>query len=143
MFHTYNLHMLMQSYTFLSYHISFQVIYTFLLILVNMYLSLFSYHHIAMLCFSYHVIYHIHFICLYLSFSFMFHACKNLRSGYGKELYILEDTITVRDSDLYLYVPEGTITVRDNDLYLYDPNGAVIMIQTGSMPSTQTGPQYL
>ena len=37
-------------------------------------------------------------------------------------------------------VPEGTITVRDSDLYLYDSNGAVIIIQTGSMSSTQTGP---
>ena len=37
---------------------------------------------------------------------------QNIRSGYGKELYVPEDTITV----LYLYVPEGTITVRDNDL---------------------------
>ena len=50
-----------------------------------------------------------------------------LRSGYGKELYVLE----------------GTITVRDNYLYLYDPNGVAIMIQTGSMSSTQKGPQYL
>ena len=76
---------------------------------------------------SYHVIYHIHLICVYLSFSFMFHACINLRSRYGKELYVLE----------------GTITVRDSDLYLYDPNGAAIMIQTGSMSSAQTGPRYL
>ena len=86
----------------------------------------------------------------------MFHACINLRSGYGKELYVPKGTITVRDNDLYLYVPKGIITVRDNDLYLYvpegtiterdsdlylyDPNGAAIMIQTESMSSTQTGP---
>ena len=42
-FHTYNLLMLMQSYTFLSYHVSFQVVYIFLLVLVNIYLSLFTY----------------------------------------------------------------------------------------------------
>ena len=35
-----------------------------------------------------------------------------LRSGYGKELY----------------VPEGTITVRDSDFYQYDPNGAAIIM---------------
>ena len=46
MFHTYNLHRHMQSYTFLSYHGSFQVIYIFLLVHINMYLSLFTYHHI-------------------------------------------------------------------------------------------------
>ena len=44
----------------------------------------------------------------------MFHACKYLRSGYEKELY----------------VPEGTITVQNIDFYLYDPNEAAIMIQT-------------
>ena len=96
--------------------------YTLLLALVTVY-----YHHIAVLCFSYHVIYYIHLICVYLSFAFIFHACINLRSGYGKEMY----------------VPEGTITIRDSDLYLYDPNGAAIMIQMGSMSSTQTGPRYL
>ena len=42
-FHTYNLHMLIQSYTFLSYHVSFQVVYIFLLVLVNIYFSLFTY----------------------------------------------------------------------------------------------------
>ena len=117
------------SYLFvLSYFISYYISYTFCVILhftscsCNVY-----YHYIAVLCFSYHVIYHIHIICIYLSFSFMFHACIKLRSGYGKELYL----------------PEGTITVRDSDLYLYDPNGAVIMIQTRSMSSTQTGPRYL
>ena len=71
----------------------------------------------------YNVIYHIQIICIYLPFAFMFYACIYLRSGYRKELY----------------VPEGTITVRDNDLYLYDPNGVVIMIQTGSMSFDTNG----
>ena len=104
--------------------------YTLLIVFETVY-----YHHIEMLCFSYHAIYHIHLICVYLSFAFMFHVCINLKSGYMKELY----------------VPEGTITVRDSDLYLYDPKGAAIMIQMGSMSSiqmgsmssTQTGPRYL
>ena len=72
---------------------------------------------------SYNVIYHIQIICIFLSFSFMFHVCLYLRSGYEKELY----------------VPKGTITVRDSDFYLYDPNRAAIMIQTESMSSTQMG----
>ena len=104
------------------FHILFVSSYTLFIVLVTVY-----YHHIVVLCFSYHAIYHIHLICVYLSFAFMFHACKNLRRGYGKELY----------------VPEGTIIVRDSDLYLYDPNEAAIMIQTGSMSLTETGPQYL
>ena len=89
--------------------------YTLFIVLVTIY-----YHHITVLCFSYHVIYPIHLICVNLLFAFMFHACINLKSGYGKELYVLE----------------GTITVRDSDFYLYDPNGAAIIIQTGSMSST-------
>ena len=89
--------------------------YTLLIVFVTIY-----YHHIVVLCFSYHVIYHIHLIYVYLSFAFMFHPCINLRSGYGKELY----------------VPEGIITVGDSDLYLYDQNEAVIIIKTGSMSST-------
>ena len=55
---------------------------------------------------------HIMPFIIFKSFAFIFHACIYLRSGYGKELY----------------VPEGTITVRDSDFYLYDPNGAAIMI---------------
>ena len=113
-----------------SHHVIYQIhliciyvsSYTLLIVLVTVY-----YHHIAVLCFSYHVIYHIHLICVYLSFAFMFHACIKLRSGYGKELY----------------VNKGTIIVQNSDLYLYDPNGATIMIQTGSMSSTQTRPRYL
>ena len=69
-----------------------------------------------MLLISYHIVYtfplHILFIFFYV------HACKYLRSGYERKLYVLEGTITVRDSDLYLYVPEGAITVRDSDLYM-------------------------
>ena len=69
------------------------------------------------------------------NFFFMFHACIYLRSGYGKKLYVPEGTITVRDSDFYLY---------DLNVDRYnDPNGTAIMIQTGSMSSTQTGPRYL
>ena len=78
-----------------------------------------------MLLISCHISYTYHFV--YLSFAFMFLAYINLRIVYEKELY----------------VPECTIIARDNDLYLYGPNRAAIMIQTGSMSSTQTGPQYL
>ena len=96
--------------------------YTLLIVLVTIY-----HYHIAVLCVSYHVIYHIHLICVYLSFAFMFHACINLRSGYMKELYVPEGTITVRDIDLNLYDPnEATIMI--NEIYVIDPNGASISI---------------
>ena len=71
MFHTYNLHLLMQSYTFLSYHVSFQIIYIFLLVLINMYLSLFTHHHMAVLCFSYYVLSYTFII--FESFAYTYH----------------------------------------------------------------------
>ena len=66
---------------YFSYTVIFHILSscTLLLILITVY-----YHRIAVLCFSYHVIYSIHFICIYLSFSFRFRVCKYLRSGYGK-----------------------------------------------------------
>ena len=97
--------------------------YTLLLVLVTVY-----YHHITALCLSYHVIYYMHLIYVYLSFAFMFHACINLKSGYGKELYIPEGTITVQDSDLYLYDPNGAAIMIQTGIYVIDPNGALISI---------------
>ena len=83
---------------YFSYTIIFHILSscTLLLVLVTVY-----YHHIAVLCFSYHVIYSIQFICIYLSFSFRFHVCKYLRSGYGnncmysKVLSLYETVISV------------------------------------------------
>ena len=66
---------------YFSYTVIFHILSscTLLLVLVTVY-----YHRIAVLCFSYHVIYSIHSICIYLSFYFRFHVCKYLKSGYGK-----------------------------------------------------------
>ena len=61
---------------YFSYTVIFHILssYTLLLVLVIVY-----YHRIAVLCFSYHIIYSIHFMCM-----FRFPICKNLRSRYGK-----------------------------------------------------------
>ena len=74
-----------------------------------------------MLLISYHILYTFSLRILFIFF--YVHACKYLRSGYGKKLYVPEGTITV----LYLYVDEGTITIRDSDLYLYVPEGTIIV----------------
>ena len=66
---------------------------------------------------------------------FYAHAYKYHISGYGRELYVLEGTITV----IYMYVPEGTIIVRDSDLYLYVPEGT-ITVRDSDLCMTQTGP---
>ena len=67
-------------------HIQFFVIFIYFHVLCILLLVLVTvcYHHIVVQCFSYHVIYSIHFICIYLSISFRFHVCKYLRSGYEK-----------------------------------------------------------
>ena len=118
MFHTYNLHMLMQSYTFLSYHVSFQVVYIFLLLLVNMYLSLFTYHHIAMLCFSYHVMYfyHVRIIFIYLSFVLCFMPALTLEVDKGnykgpKALLSLYETMTIYKGPKALLSLYETMTI--------------------------------
>ena len=97
--------------------------YTLFIVHVTIY-----YLHIAVLCFSYQVIYHIYLICVYLSFSFMFHGCINLRSGYGTELYVPEGTITVLDSDLYLYDLNKAAIMIKTGIYVIDPNGASISV---------------
>ena len=51
---------------------------TLLLVLVTVY-----YPRIAVLCFSYHVIDSLHFICIYLSFSFMFMSANTLEADTG------------------------------------------------------------
>ena len=47
-------------------------------------------------------------------------ACIFQEVDNGYNLYVLEGTITVRDSDLYLY--------DLNEIYVIDPNGASISI---------------
>ena len=131
---------------FLSYFIYFLMSScTLLLVLVTVY-----YHRIAVLCFSYHVIYfslsytvlsyvfHILYlsytfrviatlflIFVYLSFSFRFHVCKYLEADTGNN---------------YMY-PVGTITVRDSDLYLYIyPKVSSLYETVTTIGMTQTGP---
>ena len=100
------------------FHSISSFIYVFVLVLITIYVSS---HSNVMLLISCHVIY------IFVSFILCFMPANTLEV----------------DTEKKLYVPEGTIIVRDSDLYLYDPNGVTIMIQTGSMSSTQTGPRYL
>ena len=100
-------------------------IYTVLLVLITVY-----FHCITRLCFSYHIIsytFHIHFLCVYFSFSFIFMLANILEADSGNNW--------VYPKVLSLY--ETVISV-----YCGDPFGATV-IQTGSMSSTQTGPRYL
>ena len=76
--------------------ILFMSSYTVFLVLVTVY-----YHHIAMLCFSYHIIYFIHFLYLYFSFSFMFMPANTLAADtgnncmYPKVLSLYETVISI------------------------------------------------
>ena len=100
------------------FHSISSFIYVFVLVLITVYVSS---HSNAMFLISCHAIY------IFLSLILCFMPANTLEV----------------DTEKKLYVPEGTISIRDSDLYLYDPNGATIMIQTGSMSSTQTGPRYM
>ena len=81
LFHILYLFIYFSCTMYFSYTVIFHILSscTLLLVLVTIY-----YHRIAVSCCSYHVIYSINFICIYLSFSFRFHVCKYLSSGYGK-----------------------------------------------------------
>ena len=63
----------------LIFHIFFVSFYTLLIVLITVY-----YQRIAMLCFSYHIIYFILFFYIYFSFSFMFMPANTLGADKGK-----------------------------------------------------------
>ena len=77
-------------------HILFISSCTLLLILVHVY-----YHRIAVLCFSYYVIYSLHFICIYLSFFLCFMSANTLEVDIGnncmypKVLSLYEKVISI------------------------------------------------
>ena len=94
---------------FMSYYILFHILlyfyilsilfmssYTVFLVLVNVY-----YHRIAVLCFSCHIIYFIHFLYLYFLFSFMFMSANTLEADtrnnllYPKVLSLYETVISI------------------------------------------------
>ena len=104
------------------------------------------FHRIARLCFSYHIIsytFHIHFLCVYFSFSFIFMPANTLEADsgnkwvYPKVLSLYETVISV-----YLYPKVLSLYEIVISVYCGDPFGPTV-IQTGSMSSTQTGPRYL
>ena len=70
--------------------------YTVFLVLVTVY-----YHHITVLCFSYHIIYFIYFLYIYFSFSFMFMPANTLEADtrnnymYPKVLSLYETVIFI------------------------------------------------
>ena len=72
------------TYAFMYFHILYCRSYTFIcsytvfLVLVTVY-----YHHIAVLCFSYYIIYFLHFLYIYFSFSFMFMPANTLEADTG------------------------------------------------------------
>ena len=120
------------SYTFMYYvfFIYCHISYTIILYFTSYSCNCLYFHRIARLCFSYHIIsytFHIHFLCGYFSFSFIFMPAITLEVDSGNNW--------VYPKVLSLY--ETVISV-----YCGDPFRATV-IQTGSMSSTQTRPRYL
>ena len=111
--------------------IFFMSSYTVFLVLVMVY-----YHRIAVLCFSYHIIYFIHFLYLYFSFSFMFIPANTLAADTGNNcmypkvfsLYEIVISICIYPKVSSLY---ETVTYACNDpngIYVIDPNGTSISV---------------
>ena len=72
------------SYAFMYFHILYCHIIYFHVLLYCISCSCKGYYpRIAMLCFSYHIIYFIHFLYIYFSFSFMFMPANTLEADTG------------------------------------------------------------
>ena len=92
---------------------------TLLLVLVTIY-----YHRIAVLCFSYHVMYSLHFVCIYLSISF-YVSClhKTLEVDTGnykgpKALYSMCETVVYKGPKALLSLYE-TMTIYKGPKAMY------------------------
>ena len=70
--------LLLFMFYYIFFHILFMSSYTIFLVLVTVY-----YHRIAVLCFSYHIIYFIHFLYIYFLFSFMLMPANTLEADMG------------------------------------------------------------
>ena len=116
-------------------------IYTVLLVLITVY-----FHRITRLCFSYHIIsytFHIHFLCVYFSFSFIFMPANTLEVNLGNN-WVYPKVLSLYETVIFVYVYPKVLSLYETVISVYcgDPFGATV-IQTGSMSSTQTGPRYM
>ena len=115
-------------YFFTTFFISYLISYTFHVILYFTSCSCnctLSSHNSAMFLISCHIFFTFH---LHILVIFFYVSCLQIPWKRIREITVVpEDTITVRDNDLYLYIPEGIITVRDSDLchVICDPKGVV------------------
>ena len=78
--------------------IKFHIILVIELMTIQVFYISIIFYKLLPMCYDSCFIYQYHFI----SFN-MFHACIFQKTGYEKEMYVPEGTITIRDSDLYLY----------------------------------------
>ena len=140
---------------YLSYTLCFRILsllflcsYTYFHI--NLYCTSCSYnlyfHCIIRLCFSYHIIsytFHIHFLCVYFSFSFIFMPANTLEADSGNN-WVYPKVLSLYETVISVYVYPKVLSLYETVISVYcgDPFGATV-IQTGSMSSTQMGPRYL
>ena len=117
-----------------------------------------------MLCFPYHIkayTFHIHFFCIIFSFSFIFMPANTFEADTGNN-YMYPKVLSLYETVIYICVYPKVLslyeivvficvypkvsslyeTVTYAMYYVVTLFGATV-IQTGSISSTQTGPQYL
>ena len=73
------------------------------------------------------LIYYIHFIYVYLSFSFMFHACITLEVDTGKNC-MLPKVLSLYETVISICMTQTGRYNDPNGIYVIDPNGALISV---------------
>ena len=135
-----------------SYGFLFHVLYLFIYYFhINLYCTSCScnclyFHRITRLRFSYHIIsytFHIHFLCVYFSFSFIFMPANTLEVDSGNN-WVYPEVLSLYGTVISVYLYPNVLSLYETMISVYccDPFGATV-IQTGSMSSTQTRPRYL
>ena len=115
------------SYTFITFlvfiYLFFISIYTVRLVLITVY-----FHRITRLCFSYHIIsytFHIHFLCVYFSFSFIFMPANTLEANSGNN-WVYPKVLSLYETVISVYVYPKVLSLYETVISVYcgDPFGA-------------------
>ena len=89
------------------------------------------FHRIARLCFSYHVIsytFHIHFLCVYFSFSFIFMPANTLEADSGNN-WVYPKALSLYKTVISVYVYPKVLSLYETVISVYcgDPFGATVI----------------
>ena len=86
------------------------------------------FHCIARLCFSYHIIsytFHIHFLCVYFSFSFIFMPANTIEVDSGNN-WVYPKVLSLYETVIFVYLYPKVLSLYETVISIYcgDPFGA-------------------